>query len=142
MDFMTCVKKAKEEETQLRFKMPNGKYSHWVEIKKFKILNAEQTILCFANSSTPFPLTEDAIFADTWEIKEEWYKGNFKEKYPNGVCCDINENTEYNNNIIPVIITDVMYESNETPVFLDALSHEYRYARPLDPEEAPAIIGE
>ena len=70
-------------------------------------------------------------------MKEEWYEGDFKKKYPNGVLCWV-----WDDNLEPkmYVIIDIDYNSNYK--FVTCCRENFKYAKPVRPEEAPAIIGE
>ena len=83
------------------------------------------------------------ILADDWEIEERWYEGDFKKKYPNGVLCYIGQNGNIHKPIIITIITDYV-EGDDRPFksYYDNCSNlEFGYAKPVEPDKAPAIIG-
>ena len=78
-------------------------------------------------------IPEDFL-ADDWEWVEEWYEGDLKKKYPNGVLCwTWNEDED---NACMNIITDYKFGR-----FLTFAKVPYLFAKPVKPEEAPAIIG-
>ena len=82
------------------------------------------------------------IFADDWIVKEEWYKGDFRKKYPNGVLCWIK--LTYDEEWFMTRITN--YNSNKEYCFIEENKESnyilgYKEAIPVTPEEAPTIIG-
>ena len=75
------------------------------------------------------------LLADDWKIKEKWYEGNFKKKYPNGVLCWC-----YNENIINGVVDIIINydEKSNFPFISPRLS--YSQVSPFRPEKAPACI--
>lgn len=76
------------------------------------------------------------ILADDWEVKEEWYEGDFKKKYPNGVLCWVwnSYSNVINKRVVIDYIPEVQKFKTDTGTIVSA--------RPVLPSEAPAIIGE
>ena len=72
-------------------------------------------------------------------IKEEWYEGNFKEKYPNGVMCkvwDKNDDATYT-----AIVID--YDKVRAYPFITSELGKYEFAKPItDKNKLPVIFEE
>ena len=83
------------------------------------------------------PRKED-ILRDDYEIKKEWYEGNFKEKYPNGILCRVRnyENSKW----YPAIVIDYNF-FNAYP--FETASGEWKWAEPIPKDEKlPYILTE
>ena len=75
------------------------------------------------------------ILTKDWIIKEEWYEGDFKSKWPNGVLCWV-----WDSNLtskIKMVVID--YRKNLSKPF-KTYFYNWDHAEPVKPEEAPAII--
>lgn len=87
-------------------------------------------------------LTDD-IIADDWELREvkaKWYKGNFKERYPNGVLCYVSGSANPKDDHTTFIRIIVDYKTNSVLPFIADNSCEYRQANPASERDAPTII--
>ena len=120
------------------FKRKNKDYKiRWNYITdKFEYLhNKEIKDYCFS-------LDDFEVNNWEWLRDEEWYEGNFKDKYPNGVICwvwDIPDNCNSERvNCHQEIIKSVVIKENKY-VFCDGNKY-WRYAEPVKSDEAPAII--
>ena len=85
----------------------------------------------------------DNLLADDWEWVEEWYEGDFKKKYPNGVLCWVWDFTDdYDSkkvNVHQEIIIDTYIDREGNRVFKSRY-RTFKYVKPIEPEEAPTII--
>ena len=88
--------------------------------------------------NSKFYANAKAIFAEDWIIKEKWYEGDFKEKYPNGVLCkvwDKDEDATYT----AIVIN---YDEHKAYPFITSDLDKYEFAEPITKDKAPAIIKE
>ncbi len=81
------------------------------------------------------PNIED-YFADDYFVKEDWYEGDFKKKFPNGVLCWV-----WDRGFRKRMAIVIGYDKERVHPFLVTYGAYYEYAEPIKPEEAPAIIG-
>ncbi len=79
-------------------------------------------------------IPEDFL-ADDWEWVEEWYEGDLKKKYPNGVLCRASSR-ETGSYIVVIKDYDEVHKR-----FVDTTGWDWEYAELVKREEAPAIIG-
>ena len=77
-------------------------------------------------------LPEDFL-VDDWEWVEEWYEGDFKKKYPNGVLCWV-----WGGFVNPFRAVVIDYKPS-THYFITE-NGCWLNAKPVKPEETPAII--
>ena len=81
-------------------------------------------------------INREDFVADDWKwVKEKWYD-RFKEKYPNGVLCWV----WYSYPHTP-IYKRVVLDYDSTLQLFKTDTGTMVYAIPIEPEEAPAIIG-
>lgn len=103
--------------------------------KTWLIVNKENNEIITKNSNSPVKLTATNILLN-YEIQEQWYEGNFKKKWPNGVLCKVGDNIKYHQ--IFAIVVDYIPDSQNP--FLTINNTLWKSAEPIKPEEAPAII--
>jgi len=116
------------------FKRPCWKHS-------FK--RADKTVVKVDNKDIHFYLNEilsvKDILADDYILKKEWYEGDFKKKYPNGVWCWVWDKED---DKIKAVVTN--YDKDVPYPFVTTSWCCYKYAKPLTKKEAkeitPAII--
>ena len=80
-------------------------------------------------------LTKEDILADDWMIKEEWYEGDFKKKYPKGLICWA---WDYDGDDKAKVVMIAFNKKSEFP--FETEEGCYRYAEPITKEEAPTIL--
>ena len=89
------------------------------------------------NSETLIYLDISFITAIDFVIKEEWYEGDFKKKYPNGVLCWVYDKWEKKISYRAVVV-DYTKESG----FKITVGYYYSNAEPVTKKDAPTIIEE
>ena len=77
------------------------------------------------------------ILADDYEIKEKWYEGDFKSKYPNGVLCAVRNYCDANWE--RAIVTNYTPEINSDYPFVTACG-TWSNVMTLPLEDLPSII--
>ena len=98
-------------------------------------LGVEDNTIIDYEDREDYYLTVDDIIADDWEIKEEWYEGNFKEKYPNGVLCWVWERGVASLDIV------IDYLVGSDSPFRTRYAY-FKHVEPVKKNEAPVIIGD
>ena len=121
------LKEAVESERDFKF----GNQGRWLYVHT-------SGVICYKNTVLPARFSEEEILRSWWIVKEEWYECNFN-KYPNGVLCQVSNGSDVDTMRNLDIIID--YCNNDDKKF-KSLYHEWRYAKPVPPEETPTIIGE
>ena len=79
------------------------------------------------------------LLADDWVIKEEWYEGDFKAKYPNGVLCyvwDDDSIVETSKNRVDIIYAYIP----DWDLPFRGLSTKWIHAQPVPKSEMPACL--
>ncbi len=108
------------------FKLPELNY--WIKVE-----NEE-----FETEVGKFIVKPKDLFRNDWKIKEKWYEGDFKKKWPKGVLCKVWD--EAHNISMVARVRD--YKADEDYPFIVAKGiYRFTHAEPVKPEEAPAIIG-
>lgn len=107
------------------------KWNFYLHVDGYNIYDEKEQI---------FTLDTTDILADDWEVKEEWYEGDFKKKYPNGVLCWVWDICEEK---VARVVNDYK-QINEYPFIVYEMDRivTFKYAKPVKPSEAPAIVGE
>ena len=111
--------------------------------KPFKAITSELWLIAdktknrilFKHDNTPKTIVPSDFFLD-YEIKEQWYEGDFKKKWPKGVLCWVWD--DLNNDKQKRIVVD--YDPKDELPFITYSRYIFKYAEPIKPEEAPAII--
>ena len=84
-----------------------------------------------------YKFTPNDFIVNDWEWVEKWYKGDFKKKYPNGVVV-MAWNDKSQEKYKTIMIN---YIPNTSFPFWTVGEISWKYAEPVKPEDAPAIIG-
>ena len=128
MDLKEAIKSGKR--FRLRF-IPSNLTTRWYEI-------GEDGGIYYDKKTTPITFAKDAILSNNWETEEKWYEGDFRTKYPNGVFCKVTlSNSGY---VANLAVTD--YCKGEGLPFKTGNCGAWRFAKPVSPKYAPAIIEE
>ena len=96
----------------------------------------ETGLICYRSTIIPAQFLKEEVLGDKWIIKEEWYEGDFKKKYPHGVFCEVKP--VYSSH--PLTVTIIDYHKGKAFPFR-ARGGGWLNAKPIPPEKAPAIIG-
>ena len=81
------------------------------------------------------------LLADDWVIKEEWYEGDFKAKYPNGVLCYVWDGDSSSESEDLKIRVDIIYAYVPDWDFpFRGLSFGWEHAKPVPKNEMPACL--
>ena len=92
---------------------------------------------------TVYHFNPEDFVVDDWGWVEEWYEGDFKKKYPNGVLCYVWDEIPYHKKYdIAVVVVVVDYVQTSKYPFVAFEGNYWKYAEPVKSNEAPAIIGE
>jgi len=133
MNFTDAVKKAVKEKRRVRH--PKFNNYEWFNVEQF------HTFLLDVKVATD----------DMWEVEELWYE-RFKEKYPNGVYCEVWDEGVYcgvwhtdirvygfYEDVYREKVVIVDYRNN---FFVDMDETEWAYAVPLSRKYMPASLEE
>ena len=93
--------------------------------------------ICYKGTILPATFTKKDVLSNKWIVKEEWYEGDFKAKYPAGVLCKVSDDEV---NWILAIIT--LYGEGEDYPFFTNIPTQWTYAKPVPKEEMPFVLTE
>jgi len=119
------------------------KRQHWDCWYIVKTKNPKSSFRLYCKKHEDFlQVSLEDILANDWITKGEWYEGDFKKKYPNGVYCVILDKGSLYYNKVTIIYN---YDITNAPFPFMGQATGYQKVRPATKEEVdkilPAIIG-
>ena len=100
-------------------------------------LTQKGSYLCYEVDGKYVNLSINDLLADDYEIKEAWFEGNFKEKYPNGVYCFVSDDKK---SWIKIVVTN--YKPDLSYPYIDEEGGRWKFAKPIPKDKIPYILTE